>query len=274
MVIPFQQLIYFTIGTIGSTPEIQLTDGKVSLLRNLEISHIDDAGTPRVTINNPDDNGWIRLSNSGLSRLDATTTGVDVYGMLTTDINGNATCAALTDTSDPKLKENIKEANTKECYKAVKYRARTLMCLLRVSFCMVWLSSPAEMSRPEERVSIEPHLQQLLLTLQRSSFPLAMDNGNEALVDRVERLKRERKEISLTKKQTTKELQRETRRLSRFKKQQSRSSHRRTSQHASNSRRVQWQLQQQKRRQRHDLRLLCLLLLRGNGAAKTDCTAE
>eukprot|EP00439_Symbiodinium_sp_Y106_P059699 s5201_g8.t1 len=128
--------------------------------------------------------------------------------------------------------------------------------------------------RPEERVSIEPHLQQLLLTLQRSSFPLAMDNGNEALVDRVERLKRERKEISLTKKQTTKELQRETRRLSRFKKQQSRSSHRRTSQHASNSRRVQWQLQQQKRRQRHDLRLLCLLLLRGNGAAKTDCTAE
>ena len=28
---------------------------------------------------------------------------------------------ALTETSDSKLKENIKEANTKECYKAVKY---------------------------------------------------------------------------------------------------------------------------------------------------------
>ena len=28
----------------------------------------------------PGDNGWVRLSNYGLSRLDVTTTGVDVYG--------------------------------------------------------------------------------------------------------------------------------------------------------------------------------------------------
>ena len=69
-----------TVGLESSTPEIQLTDGKVNVLGNLEITHIDDAGAQKVTINNSDDNGWIRLSNSGLSRLDATTTGVDVYG--------------------------------------------------------------------------------------------------------------------------------------------------------------------------------------------------
>ena len=60
-----------------------------------------------------------------MSRLDATNTGVDVYGVLTTtgnaDINGNVTCVALTETSDSKLKENIKEINTKDCYKTVNH---------------------------------------------------------------------------------------------------------------------------------------------------------
>ena len=113
------------VGTIGSTPEIQLTEGKVNLLGNLEITHVDVSGSQRVLINNPDTDGFIRLSNNNLSRLDATNTGVDVYGILTTignaEIGGNVTCVALTETSDSKLKENTKEANTKECYKAVKY---------------------------------------------------------------------------------------------------------------------------------------------------------
>ena len=117
--------INLTVGLEASTPEIQLTDGKVNLLGNLEITNIDDAGRQKVTINNPDNDGWIRLSNNGFSRLDATTVGCDVYGILTTtgnaDINGNVTCVALTETSDAKLKENIKKVNTKECYKAVKY---------------------------------------------------------------------------------------------------------------------------------------------------------
>ena len=49
-----------TIGLESSTPEIQLTDGKVNLLGNLEITHDDITGQQRVLINNPDDNGWIR----------------------------------------------------------------------------------------------------------------------------------------------------------------------------------------------------------------------
>ena len=113
------------MGLESSTPEIQLTDGKVTLVGQLEITNTDVSGQQRVLINNPDTDGFIRLSNNNLSRLDATNTGVDVYGFLTTtnnaDIGGNLTCVALTETSDSKLKENVKEANIKECYKAVKY---------------------------------------------------------------------------------------------------------------------------------------------------------
>ena len=114
-----------TMGLESSTPEIQLTDGKVTLLGNLEITHVDVSGQQRVLINNPDTDGFIRLSNNNLSRLDATNTGVDVYGFFTTtnnaDIGGTLTCTALIETSDFKLKENIKEVNTKDCYSVVKY---------------------------------------------------------------------------------------------------------------------------------------------------------
>ena len=62
------------------------------------------------------------LNNFNSSRLDATNTGVDVYGVLTTtrnaDIKGDVTCVAVTETSGSKLK-NIKDVNTKECCKAV-----------------------------------------------------------------------------------------------------------------------------------------------------------
>ena len=30
-----------------------------NLVGNLKIAHIDDTGAQKVTINNPDDNGWI-----------------------------------------------------------------------------------------------------------------------------------------------------------------------------------------------------------------------
>ena len=117
--------INLTVGLESSTPEIKLTDGQVTLVGQLEITNTDVSGSQRVLINNPDTDGFIRLSKNNLSRLDATNTGVDVYGFLTTtnnaDIGGNLTCVALTETSDSKLKENVKEANIKECYKAVKY---------------------------------------------------------------------------------------------------------------------------------------------------------
>ena len=44
--------INFIIGTIGSTPELQLTEGKVSLLGYLDITHDDITGQQRVLTNN------------------------------------------------------------------------------------------------------------------------------------------------------------------------------------------------------------------------------
>ena len=106
--------INLTVGLEASTPEIQLTDGKVTLLGNLEITHDDITGQQRVLINNPDDNGWIRLSNNNLSTLDATTTGVDVYGDL-------SYTGSLIPPSDKRLKKDIKELNSKKAVELVKY---------------------------------------------------------------------------------------------------------------------------------------------------------
>ena len=106
--------INFIIGTIGSTPELQLTEGKVSLLGNLEITHDDITGQQRVLINNPDDNGWIRLSNNNLSTLDATTTGVDVCGDL-------SYTGSLIPSSDTRLKKDIKEVDSKKAVELIKY---------------------------------------------------------------------------------------------------------------------------------------------------------
>ena len=106
--------INFIIGTIGSTPELQLTDGKVSLLGNLEKTHDNITGQQKVLINNPDDNGWIRLSNNNLSTLDATTTGVDVYGDL-------SYTGSLIPSSDKRLKKDIKEVDSKKAVELIKY---------------------------------------------------------------------------------------------------------------------------------------------------------
>ena len=94
--------INLTVGLEASTPEIQLTNGKVNLLGHLDITHDDITGQQRVFINNPDDNGWIRLSNNNLSTLDATTTGVDVYGDL-------SYTGSLIPSSDERLKKGIKK---------------------------------------------------------------------------------------------------------------------------------------------------------------------
>ena len=80
----------------------------------MEITHDDITGQQRVLINNPDDNGWIRLSNNNLSTLDATTTGVDVYGDL-------SYTGSLIPSSDKRLKKDIKEVNSKKAVELVKY---------------------------------------------------------------------------------------------------------------------------------------------------------
>ena len=106
--------IIFRVGAVGTTPELQIDDGKVKLLGNLEITHADVAGSQRVLINNPDTDGLIRLSNDNLSRLDATNVGVDVYGDL-------SYTGSLIPSSDKRLKKDIKEVSSKKAVELVKY---------------------------------------------------------------------------------------------------------------------------------------------------------
>ena len=102
------------MGLESSTPEIKLTDGKVTLVGQLEITNTDVSGQQRVLINNPDDDGFIRLSNNILSRFYATNTGVDVYGDL-------SYTGSLIPSSDKRLKKDIKELNSKKAVELVKY---------------------------------------------------------------------------------------------------------------------------------------------------------
>ena len=106
--------IKMIVGLEASTPEISVTDGKVTLVGQLEITNTDVSGQQRVLINNPDDDGFIRLSNNNLSRLDATNTGVDVYGDL-------SYTGSLIPSSDKRLKKDIKELNSKKAVELVKY---------------------------------------------------------------------------------------------------------------------------------------------------------
>ena len=106
--------INLIVGTIGSTPEFSVQEAKVNLLGHLDITHTDVSGSQRVFIDNPDDNGMIRLSNNGLSRMDVTTTGVDVFGDL-------SYTGSLVPSSDRRLKKDIKEVNSKKAVELVKY---------------------------------------------------------------------------------------------------------------------------------------------------------
>ena len=100
--------INLTVGLEASTPEIKLTDSNVNLLGHLDITHQTVSTSERVKIDNPDADGLIFLSINGANICEVSSTGLHV--------NGTAT-----ETSDERLKENIKEISSKTCYDIVKY---------------------------------------------------------------------------------------------------------------------------------------------------------
>ena len=65
------------------------------------------------------------MSINNTNRLGISNAGVDVCGVLTGNnaavFTHTLTCSALIETSDKKLKGNIKEVNDKECYRVVNY---------------------------------------------------------------------------------------------------------------------------------------------------------
>ena len=100
--------IIFRIGAIGSTPQVKLTNSNVNLLGHLDITHSTVSTSERVKIDNNDADGLIFLSINGANICEVSSTGLHVNG-------------ASTETSDKRLKENIKEIDVKKCVDAVKY---------------------------------------------------------------------------------------------------------------------------------------------------------
>ena len=97
-----------TVGLEVSTPEIELTDAKIILLGNLDITHADVSGSQRVKFDNPDSDGIIFHSINGANIGEFSSTGLHING-------------ALTETLDKRLKENVKEIGAKKCVELVKY---------------------------------------------------------------------------------------------------------------------------------------------------------
>ena len=100
--------INMIVGTIGSTPETSTSDSNVNLLGNLDITHSTVTTSERVKMDNPDSDGLIFLSINGANICEISSAGLHV--------NGTAT-----ETSDARLKQDIKEINSKTCYDIVKY---------------------------------------------------------------------------------------------------------------------------------------------------------
>ena len=100
--------ISFIVGAIGSTPEITVNEANANLLGHLDFTHTDVSGSQRVKIDNPDSDGIIFHSINGANIGEFSSTGLHING-------------ALTETSDKRLKENVKEIDAKTCIELVKY---------------------------------------------------------------------------------------------------------------------------------------------------------
>ena len=100
--------INMIVGTIGSTPEISVNEANVNLLGHLSVTHQTVSTSERVKIDNNDADGLIFLSINGANICEVSSTGLHVNG-------------ASTETSDKRLKENIKEINIKKCVDVIKY---------------------------------------------------------------------------------------------------------------------------------------------------------
>ena len=99
--------INLIVGAIGSTPQVKLTDANVNLLGHLDITHSTVSTSERVKIDN-DADGLIFLCINGANILEVSSTGVYVNG-------------TLDNSSDGRLKEDIKEVNNKTFVDMVKY---------------------------------------------------------------------------------------------------------------------------------------------------------
>ena len=101
--------INLIVGIASSTPEISISEAKVNLLGYLDSTHFRTGlQSDRITFDNPNSIGLTYLAISGNNICEVSSTGLHVNG-------------AVSETSDRKLKENVKEINTKNCIDLIKY---------------------------------------------------------------------------------------------------------------------------------------------------------
>ena len=100
--------INLIVGAFGSTPEVSISEANVNLLGHLDITHSTVSTSERVKMDNPDADGLIFNSINGANILEVSSTGVYVNG-------------TLDNSSDGRLKEDIKEVNSKTFFDMVKY---------------------------------------------------------------------------------------------------------------------------------------------------------
>ena len=93
--------ISFIDGAIGSIPEIIISEANDNLLGYLDMTHSDVSGSQRVKIDNPDNDEIIFHSINGANIGELSNIGLYING-------------ALTEISDKRLKENVKEIDVTE----------------------------------------------------------------------------------------------------------------------------------------------------------------
>ena len=131
--------ISLIVGAIGSTPEISVSEASVNLLGNLDITHSDVSGSNRVKFNNPNSDGIIFHSINGANICEISSTGLHVNG-------------ASTETSDKRLKENVKEIGAEKCIEVVKYiKPKTYNYIGQSQKCVGYIANDIKTKKmPEE----------------------------------------------------------------------------------------------------------------------------
>ena len=102
------------IGATG-TPEFRVLGSSVNLFERFSITHTETIGAVhQIFLRNPDTDGQTIIEIGTKNVFEVNTNGIDIIG----DVNYSGN---LTDTSDKRLKDNIKEIDQKKAVKLVEY---------------------------------------------------------------------------------------------------------------------------------------------------------
>ena len=176
--------INMIVGTVGSTPEISIREASVNLLGNLDITHSDVSGSQRVKIDNPDSDGIIFHSINGANICEISSAGLHVNG-------------ASTETSDKRLKENVKEIDTKNCIELVKYiKPKTYNYIGQTQKCVGYIADDFNTKKvPEEWDNIIFNGKDEYLRMDYGKTTLILWTALQYALNKIDKLEREVKDL-------------------------------------------------------------------------------